>query len=82
MEEGVNDWKNVHSKFCWHEKSSIHIETVSKLLENRNENDIVKLFGKGFKSSQARIQNYSYSLKTCLRQMLGCLASNYAPGPR
>ena len=40
MEEGVNDWKNVHSKFCWHEKSSIHIETVSKLLENRNEKDI------------------------------------------
>ena len=45
MEEGVNDWKNAHSKFCWHEKSSIHIEAVSKLLENRNEKDIVKLFG-------------------------------------
>ena len=40
MEEGVNDWKNAHSKFCWHEKSSIHIEAVSKLLENRNEKDI------------------------------------------
>ena len=34
-----------HSKFCWHEKSSIHIEAVSKLLENRNEKDIIKLFG-------------------------------------
>ena len=45
MEEGVNDWKNAHSKFCWHKKSSIHIEAVSKLLENRNEKDIVKLFG-------------------------------------
>ena len=45
MEEGVNDWKNAHSKFCWHEKSSIHIEAVSKLLENRNEKDIIKLFG-------------------------------------
>ena len=45
MEEGVNDWKNAHSKFCWHEKSSIHIEAVSKLLENRNEKDIVELFG-------------------------------------
>ena len=45
MEEGVNDWKNAHSKFCWHKKSSIHIEAVSKLLENRNEKDIIKLFG-------------------------------------
>ena len=45
MEEGVNEWKNAHSKFCWHEKSSIHIEAVSKLLENRNEKDIVELFG-------------------------------------
>ena len=40
MEVRVNDWKNAHSKFCWHEKSSIHIEAVSKLLENRNEKDI------------------------------------------
>ena len=32
-----------------------------------------------FKSSQAKIQNYSYSLKICLRQMLGCLTSNDAP---
>ena len=45
MEEGVNDWKNAHSKFCSHEKSSIHIEAVSKLLKNRNEKDIIKLFG-------------------------------------
>ena len=28
---------------------------------------------------QAKIQNYSYSLKICLRQMLGCLTSNDAP---
>ena len=46
MEEGVNDWKNAHDKFCSHEKSSIHIEAVSKSLENRNKNEnIVKLFG-------------------------------------
>ena len=46
MEEGVNDWKNAHNRFCTHEKSSIHIEAVSKLLENRNKNEnIVKLFG-------------------------------------
>jgi hypothetical protein len=31
------------------------------------------------KSSQAKIQNYSYSLKIRVRQMLGCLTSNYAP---
>ena len=45
MEEGVNDWKNAHNRFCSHEKSSIHIETVSKLFENRNKKDVVKLFG-------------------------------------
>ena len=46
MEEGVNDWKNAHDKFVSHEKSSIHIEAVSKLLENGNKNEnIVKLFG-------------------------------------
>ena len=28
---------------------------------------------------QAKIQKYSYSLKICLRQMLGCLTSNDAP---
>ena len=46
MEEGVNDWKNAHDRFCNHEKSSIHIEAFSKLLENKNKNEnIVKLFG-------------------------------------
>ena len=45
MEEGVNDWQNALSKFRCHDKSSIHIEAVSKLLENRNDKDIVELFG-------------------------------------
>ena len=44
MEEGVNDWKNALSKFCWHENPAF-TQAVSKLLENRNEKDIVKLFG-------------------------------------
>ena len=67
MEEGVNDWKNVHSKFCWHEKSSIHIETVSKLLENRNEKDIVKLFGQE-ESFRSLLKIFSV-LKVLTRQM-------------
>ena len=67
MEEGVNDWKNAHSKFCWHKKSSIHIEAVSKLLENRNEKDIVKLFGQE-ESFRSLLKIFSV-LKVLTRQM-------------
>jgi len=67
MEEGVNEWKNAHSKFCWHKKSSIHIEAVSKLLENRNEKDIVKLFGQE-ESFRSLLKIFSV-LKVLTRQM-------------
>ena len=67
MEEGVNDWQNALSKFRCHEKSSIHIEAVSKLLENRNEKDIVKLFGQE-ESFRSLLKIFSV-LKVLTRQM-------------
>ena len=67
MEEGVNDWKNAHDKFVSHEKSSIHIEAVSKLLENRNKKDIVKLFGQE-ESFRSLLKIFSV-LKVLTRQM-------------